>query len=87
MARKPTHRLKVFDKTNQKRGDLGAGWLNPDKSLSIVMNPGCVMDYNPNFVYTLFLEDDTYKRPEKAPRSAPKAPGSSDDTTEGDIPF
>lgn len=57
MSRLPTHRLKVFDKTSENRGELGAGWENDDGSISSVVNPGCSLVYNPDFVYTLFLID------------------------------
>lgn len=56
-ARKPTHLLKVFDKDNDKRGIIGAGWENADGSVSVVVNPGCSVIYKDSFVYTLFPND------------------------------
>lgn len=36
---KPTHRLKILNKaTNEKVNDAGAGWLNKDGSISLVLS-------------------------------------------------
>lgn len=53
-GKRPTHRLKILDVDRDKNGTLGAGWLNADGSISVVVDPGCRVEYNPNFVYTLF---------------------------------
>lgn len=57
-ARKPDYRLAVMDKEFDKKGRIGAAWANDDGSISIVIDPGCSASYNPNFVYTLFPNDD-----------------------------
>jgi len=51
---KPTHRLKVLDKTTAHKTECGAGWQNKDGSISIVLNPCIVMQHDPNLVFTLF---------------------------------
>lgn len=50
----PTHVLKAFDKTNEARTEVGAGWLNPNGTISITLNPCVVLTRHPNIVYTLF---------------------------------
>jgi hypothetical protein len=54
---KPTHRLKVLNKKTNQRGHIGAGWRNPDGSITIELNPSCVMtDDKEKYLYTLFPE-------------------------------
>ena len=54
----PDYRLKILNKkTNTKCNDAGAAWLNKDKSIFLVINPGVVLDEDKDFVYTLFLID------------------------------
>lgn len=50
----PTHHLKVLDKTTDERAKIGAGWLNADGSISVVLNPCVVIQNDKNLVYTLF---------------------------------
>lgn len=55
---KPTHRLKVFNKkTEANNPDLGAGWLNPDGRITIVLNPCVVLTQSEDLVFTLFPID------------------------------
>ena len=53
---KPTHRLKILDKTNDNRGIVGAGWENEDGSITIVLEPAVVLNYEnlKDKVLTLF---------------------------------
>ena len=51
---KPTHRLKVLNKATGKKGIVGAGWQNPDKSITIVLDPFVALKPSPEWVFTLF---------------------------------
>lgn len=53
----PTHRLKVLNKFDDARTEVGAGWLNADGSLSITLNPCVVLTRDTNIVITLFPID------------------------------
>jgi len=50
---KPTHRLKMLNKTTSAKGELGAGCLNEDGSITIVLNQCIVVQQDPNIVITL----------------------------------
>lgn len=54
MARPPDYRLKVLDTGNDRHGVIGAAWANENGSISIVVDPGCALTYNPRLVATLF---------------------------------
>lgn len=43
-----------MDKTTDERTNAGAGWLNPDGSITIRLNPAVVLQANPNHVITVF---------------------------------
>jgi len=43
----PDYRLKMFNKMTDEKGEVGAGWLNEDGSISIRLNP-CVQLSNDN---------------------------------------
>ena len=51
---KPTHRLKVMDKDTGYKVEAGAGWQNPDGSITVVMNPCINLTYAKNIVINLF---------------------------------
>lgn len=55
---KPTHRLKVLDKSHGSRTTIGAGWENYDGSITIQLTPAVVLDYESckDKVITLFPE-------------------------------
>lgn len=54
MSRKPDYWLKAMDKsTNQKR-KVGAGWNNPDGSISINIDAWTVLPTHKDMVYNLF---------------------------------
>ncbi len=56
MSKKPTHRLRVLNKRTDEKGTVGAGWLNPDGSISIVLNQCVTLVQNSEVVITLFPE-------------------------------
>jgi hypothetical protein len=43
---KPTHRLRVKDNATGATGTVGAGWANPDGSVSVHLDPGCALSYD-----------------------------------------
>lgn len=53
-GKKPDFKLKVLDKSNDRQGDIGAGWLNVDGSVTLQINPGTVLLYDPSLCITLF---------------------------------
>lgn len=56
---KPTHRLKGMNKNNDKQqACLGAGWLNPDGSVSIVLDQFIVLEQRDGWIFTLFPVKD-----------------------------
>lgn len=55
--RTPDYKLKVLDKTNKNTGAIGVGWMNLDGSISLRINPGTFLHYNPNLAITLFPND------------------------------
>lgn len=59
---KPTHRLKVLNKVTDLKGEVGAGWLNKDGSITIQLNPCVVLHPHPDLVVTLF---PVFKEPSK----------------------
>ncbi len=42
---KPDYTLKIFDKSTEGRTYIGAGWKNEDESITIVLNPAVVLNY------------------------------------------
>jgi hypothetical protein len=70
-TKKPTHLLKVKERNGEGRTTIGAGWLNPDGSMSIQLNPCVSLTSHDDVVINLFpiLEDDDPRpRPSKAVR-------------------
>ncbi len=51
---KPTHRLKVLNKRTNTKSELGAGWLNDNGSITLVLNECVVIQHNSELVYTIF---------------------------------
>jgi hypothetical protein len=51
---KPTHRLKVLNKTTGEKADLGAVWKNPDNTFNIVLNLCVELKPDKELVYTIF---------------------------------
>ncbi len=59
-----THRLKVFDKTNEHSVEAGVGFLNENNSITICLNPAINLQHNDNFVITLFPKEWKDKKQE-----------------------
>jgi hypothetical protein len=95
MGRSPDFKLSALNKANDDRaGKLGAAWKNPDGSISIKLDPGTALIYNPDVIYTLFPADSPApnksssgntagSEPMPAPKRKPRAHTIHDD----DIPF
>ena len=51
----PNYRLKILNKkTGRKNQSAGAGWNNPDGSISIVIDPGVCLSDNQEHIIFLF---------------------------------
>jgi hypothetical protein len=50
-------------KTGAKTNDAGAGWLNDNGTVSIVLGPATALSYNKNLVITLFPLKDKEETP------------------------
>lgn len=86
----PTHDLVILRKSDGKKGRIGAGWLNADGSISIVLNPLTTLTEDPNITIRLFL-----KTPYNPVTYTPPKPGVYKDQSElhkkppeeDDVPF
>lgn len=56
---KPTHKLKMLQKSTKAYNEVGAGWQNADGSISVVLGVGIVLDWHDRLdcVLTLFPID------------------------------
>lgn len=54
---KPDFKLHALNKTTQEKNRVGAGWSNPDGSISIRLEAFIVLAPSPDLVLTLFPED------------------------------
>lgn len=57
---RPSHQLKVYDKENGYRTTVGAGWANPNGSITIKLNPAVTLLYKDclGLTITLFPEKE-----------------------------
>ena len=57
MATTPDYRIGVLNKdTEERASNVGAGWLNADGSISVVINPYVVLPTGKQYVITMFPE-------------------------------
>lgn len=87
-AKKPDFIIGVLDpETGHRAAAVGAIWTNDDGTLRIVINPGCVLDYQPTLVIKGF--PDGYKpKPEKPKQRLRKPAEAEYDSDDGDdVPF
>ena len=62
MSKKPDYRLKILNKTNDRRNNnAGAGWLNKDNSITLILNPGIQLTDSTDYVFTLFTDYEAYE--------------------------
>lgn len=81
MSRLPDYRLKLLNKkTSAKNENAGAGWVNEDGSITLVLNPCVVLESNSDLLYTLFLAKDN---PTKIFKSQKRKSGTLPD----DLPY
>ena len=67
MSRMPEYRLKILNKVTDKRNnDAGAGWVNKDGSISVILNPGIALTDNSEYVYTLLSDPSNKNFPDEA---------------------
>lgn len=53
-GRQPDYDVAYLNKTTSQKGRIGAAWSNPDKTISILLNPCVVVQSGPDTVLTLF---------------------------------
>lgn len=68
-SRKPNYRLKTFDTKSEKNGRIGAGWLNDNGSISIVLDPAVVLGIQPNVAITLWPIEEGQREPDSTDSS------------------
>lgn len=56
--KKPDYRIKALMKDTGVKGEIGAAWINPNATISIVLDPFIKLESSPNLVITLFLRSD-----------------------------
>ncbi len=57
MSRKPDYKLKAINKSNEKKGEIGAAWINENGIISIVLDPFVAIRGQDDLVITLFPQD------------------------------
>ena len=62
-TRKPEYRLKYLNKRDSLSGTIGAGWLNEDGSITVVLNSKVVLRQDGEELLTLFprIKDENEK--------------------------
>lgn len=55
-GRKPEYRIGALNKVTEERGRIGAGWVNPDGSISLVFDPFTTVPVGRDYVITMFPE-------------------------------
>lgn len=63
-SRLPEYKLKALDKVTSQKSEVGAGWLNPDGSISIKLNLCVCLWQQANLVLTLFPNDRARSTPQ-----------------------
>lgn len=57
IGRKPEYRLKVKHKATNQTAQQGAGWVNPDGSITIKLDLCAILTSDPEILITLFPKD------------------------------
>lgn len=63
----PDYKISALNKDTREKGEIGAGWMNPDGSISISFNPFVIVPVGKAFALRLFPTT----RPEAAPNPVP----------------
>lgn len=53
-SRKPDYRAKALNKNTNLKGSVGAGWLNEDKTITVVLDNFVTLKQDGDLVITLF---------------------------------
>lgn len=86
-GRKPDYNLSAMDKKTEMKGQIGGAWTNPNRSISIRLNPWVVLDgANKDLVLTLFVNDGVYKHKATCEEPSREVPDTVTDTNE-EAPF
>ena len=85
-ARKPDFNLSAMSDNNVCKGRVGAGWLNPDGSINIKLNPFVVLTAMDALKLRLFPVDGYEERQKSKEKTSEPTPASND-YPEDDIPF
>lgn len=56
-GRSPDYRLKRLNKDTGDKVKVGAAWINQDRSITVVIDPGVILTGDPRAVLTLFPFD------------------------------
>jgi hypothetical protein len=60
-SRPPEYILKVMSSDGSINGRIGAGWVNPEGRISIILDPLVVLKQKDNLVISLFVNDKKYE--------------------------
>lgn len=52
--RQPDYRVGCLDKSDERKGNIGAAWLNTDGTIAIVLDPFVVIQGGKDRLITLF---------------------------------
>lgn len=78
-GRSPDFRLRAFDKVKEVGHTVGAGWLNEDGTVTIVIDPFVVLRPKKGYSFHLFPADDAgwAKMKKTAKKEAPDERGDA----------
>ena len=54
MSRTPEYRVAALHKPSDSKANVGAAWVNPDGSISVVLNSFVVLNGGSDLLITLF---------------------------------
>ncbi len=63
-SRKPDYRVKALDKGTDVGGAVGAAWVNPDKTITVILDNFVSLHQDGNLLITLFPPKDFPPKPE-----------------------
>lgn len=87
---RPTHRLTVFNKETQDKGEIGVAWENTDGSFSIRLNRSVVLSERDNWIIKLWPDRQQQQKLQRPATSAAPTNVPADvpnDYSDDDIAF
>ena len=57
-GRKPDYRIAAMNKVTDEKGNIGAAWVNPEGTISLVFDPWVVVPRGKEIVITMFPNKD-----------------------------